>query len=666
VKARPVALLLAAAASASAADLRPIALDDLHRLEVLAEPDLSPDGRWVAYTVTRDNTETDETNSDLWLASMDGRERRRLTHTDKTSESAPRWSPDGQWLAFLSAREDADEQDQVWLLPRAGGEAHRLTDLRGGVSDFAWAPDGKRLVLVSRDPADDAATPKAERKPRPQVIDRYQFKEDELGFLDRKRHHLYAFTIETKAAVLLTPGDHDEQLPAWSPDGRHIVYVTKRGDDPDRHINYDLYLVDPDRPGSERRLTTFDGADADPLWETRPAWSPDSRRIAFPQGGEERWLYYATWKLAVVDVASGESRLATDLDRPFTQPRWSADGRAIYALVEESRNTWLSRIDPERRTVTRVSTGPRYDSDFDLDGKAIVLLSSDDLHPARLTALDLRGRGERPLAPHNEWLDGVRLQPSRDITFASPDGTKIDGFLTLPANHRDGQRHPTILRIHGGPVYQFSHEFMFDWQLFAANGYAVVGANPRGSSGRGFDFARAIHADWGNLDTQDVLAAVDHAVAAGVADPDRLGVGGWSYGGILTDFVIAKDTRFKAAISGAGAASALGTWGDDMYIREYTAELGTPWGNTDKYLHVSYPLLHADRIRTPTLFMCGDADFNVPLIGSEQLYQALRILNVPTQLVIYPDEYHGITRPSFVRDRLSRYLAWYDRFLKAH
>ncbi len=214
-------------------------------------------------------------------------------------------------------------------------------------------------------------------------------------------------------------------------------------------------------------------------------------------------------------------------------------------------------------------------------------------------------------------------------------------------------------------MYQFSHEFMFDWQLFAANGYAVVAVNPRGSSGRGFEFAKAIYADWGGVDTQDVLAAVDHAVAQGVADPERLGVGGWSYGGILTDFVIAKDTRFKAAISGAGAASALASWGTDQYIREYTAELGTPWADTDTYLRMSYPLLHADRIRTPTLFLCGDQDFNVPLIGSEQLYQALRVLEVPTELVIYPDEHHGIDRPSFARDKLARYLAWYDRFLKA-
>lgn len=659
-----VGLVLAAAPARGAEPRLPV-LDDLNRVEALSEPELSPDGRWVAYTVGRDDTTADEQTSDLWLASLDGRERRQLTHTADHAESMPRWSPDGRWLAFLSARDDPEELDQVWLLPRDGGEARRLTAMPGGVSDYAWSPDGKRLVLVARDPDDDIDTPKAERKPRPIVIDRLQFKEDGTGYLTRKRTHLYAYTLATKQPVLLTPGDHDELLPAWSPDGRHIVYVTKRGADPDRHMNFDLYLVDPDRPGVERQLTTFAGADLDPGWESRPAWSPDSRRIAYLQGGEDRWLYYAPWQLAVVDVQSGKARVPAPIDRGFTKPRWSADGRAIYALVEQSRTTWLARVDPDDGALAYLTRGPRFDLDFDLDAHRVVLLTSDDLHPARLTTMDLRGRGERALAGHNEWLAGVKLQPHQDINFPSKDGTRIDGFLTLPPGHQPGQRHPAILRIHGGPVYQFSHEFSLDWQLFAANGYAVVAANPRGSSGRGFDFARAIYADWGNLDAQDVLAAVDHAVALGVADPQRLGVGGWSYGGILTDFVIAKDARFRAAISGAGAANALGTWGTDQYVREYTMELGTPWANTDTYLHVSYPLLHADRIRTPTLFMVGAEDYNVPVNGSEQLYQALRLLEVPTELVVYPEQSHGLDRPSFIRDKHARYLAWYDRYLKA-
>jgi dipeptidyl aminopeptidase/acylaminoacyl peptidase len=202
------------------------------------------------------------------------------------------------------------------------------------------------------------------------------------------------------------------------------------------------------------------------------------------------------------------------------------------------------------------------------------------------------------------------------------------------------------------------------WQIFASQGYAVVAANPRGSSGRGEAFAKAIWAEWGGKDAEDVLAAVDYAVKHGVADPDRLGVGGWSYGGILTNVVIAKDARFKAATSGASIGNALSGYGTDMYIREYELELGKPWKNLDVYLRNAYPLLHADRIRTPTLFLCGDRDFNVPLLNSEQMYQALRSLDIDTQLIIYPDQFHGLRRPSYLRDRMQRYVDWYAKYLQ--
>jgi dipeptidyl aminopeptidase/acylaminoacyl peptidase len=252
-----------------------------------------------------------------------------------------------------------------------------------------------------------------------------------------------------------------------------------------------------------------------------------------------------------------------------------------------------------------------------------------------------------------------------EISFPSKDGTEIRGFLVKPPDYKPGKRYPTILRIHGGPVWQYYNDFAnLDWQIFAARGFVVVAANPRGSSGRGERFSRAIWADWGNKDGQDVLAAVDYVVAQGIADSTRLGIGGWSYGGILTNQVIARDHRFKAAISGAGIANILAGYGTDQYVREYEAELGTPWTNTDAWLKLSYPFLHADRIVTPTLFLCGENAFNVPLLNSEQMYQALRSLGRETQLVIYPGEYHEIRKPSYRRDRLQRYLDWYGRHLR--
>jgi dipeptidyl aminopeptidase/acylaminoacyl peptidase len=219
------------------------------------------------------------------------------------------------------------------------------------------------------------------------------------------------------------------------------------------------------------------------------------------------------------------------------------------------------------------------------------------------------------------------------------------------------------LLIHGGPDGQDAHEFATQRQLFAGRGYAVLNVNYRGSNGRGKAYQQAIFDNWGQKEVVDLLASVDEAVRRGIADPDRLGVGGWSYGGILTDYTIATTSRFKAAISGAGMGNPLGFYGVDQYILQYDNELGPPWKNPETYLKLAYPLLHADRIRTPTLFMGGDQDFNVPLVGGEQMYQALRSLNVPTELIVYPGQFHGFTRPSFIRDRYQRDLAWYDKYL---
>jgi dipeptidyl aminopeptidase/acylaminoacyl peptidase len=277
----------------------------------------------------------------------------------------------------------------------------------------------------------------------------------------------------------------------------------------------------------------------------------------------------------------------------------------------------------------------------------------------------VEGTGARALSWQNDsLLAGLRLGPTEETSFKSRDGTIIHGFLVKPPDYREEIRYPTILRIHGGPVGQFQCQLQFEWQLLAARGYVVVAANPRGSSGRDQAFARAIYADWGNKDAQDVLAAVDDAVARGIADPKRLGIGGWSYGGMLTNYVIAQDTRFKAATSGASMSNVLAGYGTDMYVREYEAELGTPWASDSAYLKLSFPFLHADRIVTPTLFLCGDKDFNVPLLNSEQMYQAMRSLGRETQLVIYPGQFHGLTKPSYLTDRLRRYVDWYDRHLK--
>jgi len=656
-----VGALLAAPGTAQSANDR-FGPDDLARLATVSEPALSPDGRLLAYTVETINSAADKQQSDLWRVAWDGGQPQVLTHTPDSSEWQPQWILDGRWLAFLADRGGDDANTQVWMMPADGGEARQVTKFPEGVEDYVWSPDGRRLAVIARDPERPEGAPKP-KNPPPIVTSRYQFKEDGTGYLAGRRKHLYVIDVATGNATLLTPGDHDEQLPAWSPDGRTIAYVTKRGADPDRHLNYDIYLIAPEAGAKERQLTSFAGSDLDPYWESRPSWSPDGKRIAYLQSGEDKWIYYAPWQLAVIDVAGGKSSLPVPIDLAFTKPRWAPDGKSVLSLIERNRVTHLSRIDISTGKVTALTGGKRFDTDFAIapDGR-VAVVGGDDHHPYELAAVE--GGKLRQLSDHNAWLRAKRLAPVEDIEFASADGARIEGFLVRPLDYQPGRRYPTILRIHGGPVYQFSHEFMPDWQAYAASGYAVVAVNPRGSSGRGFDFSRAIYADWGNKDAADVLAGVDYVVRIGVADPDRIGIGGRSYGSILTNYVIARDHRFKAAVSGAGTSNMLGNYGHDQYVREYELELGTPWANREAYERVSYPFLNADKIVTPTLFYCAEKDFNVPCLGSEQMYQALRSRGLPTELVIYPGENHGLRVPSYLRDRMQRLTAWYDRFLK--
>lgn len=648
---------------------RKLELDDVYRLRAVSDPQMSPDGAWVAYSVSASDTVEDESNSDVWMASWDGRRNVRLT-SSKADEHSPRWSPDGRYLTFLSNREDTREVDQVWLLDRMGGEAERLTDLPGGVVEYTWSPDSKRLALIASDPDPDSTATNPDTSlqttPRPIVVNRFQFKEDETGYLDTRRDHLYLFDLASRKVEILMPGEYNEQWPAWSPDSRSIAFVSKRRDDFDRTNNWDLYVVEARAAATPRQLTTFEGPDMDPQWGGRaPAWSPDGKHLAYVQGGPLKLIYYAGQKLAVVPAAGGPARVVTPtLDRNVLSPVWSADGSSILFLLEDDRVMHLAKVPAAGGAVQPLTQGRSFVSDLSVgpQGK-VAVLSSTPAMPAELFAVE--GGALRRISRQNDaWLQGVRLAPLEEISFKSRDGTAINGFLVRPLDYRAGTRVPAVLKVHGGPVSQFYNEFDLEWQLLAAEGYAVVAANPRGSSGRGEKFSTAIWADWGNKDGQDVLAAVDYAVGAGVADPERLGIGGWSYGGILTNQVIARDRRFKAAVSGAGQSNALAGYGTDQYIREYEAELGKPWTNPDVWMRVSFPFFHADRIVTPTLFLCGEKDFNVPLLNSEQMFQALKSLGRETELVIYPGEYHSIRTPSYERDRQQRYLDWYNRYLK--
>ncbi|MGH8124853.1 MAG: S9 family peptidase [Rhodanobacteraceae bacterium] len=661
-----VAMLAAMPVAGRAAGRTLFTAADINRLAAISEPELSPDGHRVLYTVTTADTGRDRQHSVVWRVNIDGRDRSQLTHMPDADAWNAEWSSDGKFIAFLSDRKSADGKEvgtQVWEMPARGGTAHELTHFPADVKAFGLSPDGKQLAVIALDPKAPAvgADPKT---PPPFVTTRFHFRNDEQGWLGSRYQHLYMVNIASGKAWLLTPGKRNQYLPAWSPDGRQIAYVSKGGPHPDRTMNYQIYLVDA-HPGAKPRQLTRDGDNLDPYWSSSPAWSPDGKHIAYLHSVGGKWADYAPSRLAVIDVSSGEHHVLTSLDRTFYHPAWTSDGRGIYALLEQAEVTHLVSVDVATGELTEMDHGDRFDVNFTMSSRGrIVVLGGDDVHPYDLAALD---HGQlRVIVDHNRWLADTQLATTGTVHFTDADGVKIDALLMKPVGYEKGRRYPTILLVHGGPVYQFSHEFHADWQVYAAHGYAVLAVNPRGSSGRGFEFAKAIYADWGNKDAQDLMAGVDDIVKLGIADPDRLGIGGWSYGAILTDQVIAHTRRFKAAVSGAGSGNMYGMYGVDEYALDYQLELGLPWNPGDRaaWDRVSYPFLHADRIVTPTLFECDGIDFNVPCVGSEQMYQALREVGTPTELVVYPDQHHEISTPSYLLDRVQRDLAWFDRYLK--
>jgi dipeptidyl aminopeptidase/acylaminoacyl peptidase len=658
-------LLLLAPALAAAAERRPLRVEDVFALRDVEDPQVSPEGRWVAYTVQRLDEKEDEADSDLYMSPLAGGPAVRLT-ASKKAESSPRWSPDGRWLAFLSAREG--KKTQVWLMSREGGEAVKLTSYKASVSSLAWSPDSKRLALVvadvdpdDPDPEDDeeadkAAKPKA---PKPIVVRRLQFKRDYEGYLRDLRSHVHVFDVAAKSSFALTSGPYDDASPAWSPDGRWIAFTSKRTPDPDASRDSDVFVVEARAGAAPRALPTGPGADAE------PEWSPDGASIVYEAGGDPKDMWYGANHAAVIAVAGGAPRpLTASLDRNVSQPRFSADGKTVYFLLEDGGNRHLARVSAAGGPVERVVAGERDITAFSMSARGdLALLVSEPQTPPEVFAIGGAGALRRVSTVNDAQLAGISLATVERFKARSADGTMIDGFLTRPPGAAPGARLPTVLRIHGGPVDQYSTAFEPEWQMLAAAGFAVVAANPRGSSGYGTAFSRAIWADWGNKDYQDVMAAVDHVIAMGVADPERLGVGGWSYGGILTDYVITKTGRFKAAISGASEANYLSNYGTDHYQYEWETELGLPWRNVDRWVKLS-PWFAIEKVTTPTLLMGGADDINVPLLNSEQLFQALRRLGRETELVVYPGQYHGIKRPSYVKDRYQRYIAWYDRYLR--
>ncbi|OYU35874.1 MAG: peptidase S9 family protein [Novosphingobium sp. PASSN1] len=659
---------LLAQSTPSAAARHAVTIADILALRSLSELDCAPDGRQAVYVVGEADVKADKRRSALWLADMAGDAPLQLT-SGEDSASAPAFSPDGRTIAFLSKR-GKDKLAQIWLLDRRGGEASKLTDVKGSIDGFRWSPDSKTLLLTISDPATEPPKDDPER-PLPVVVDDVKFKQDGTGFITAESHtHLALFDVAARTETRLMATDaFDAGAAEWSPDGKYVVYMTDHTADPADLGGQWLTVVEARAGAAPKLVAKLRGASGQTL-----LWSADGTTITHLVGPGGKADQYGQPHLAQTVLATGQTRVLPATAGVYVSAPVSLGAGRIGVVLAEDRREVPAVVDPLAGTS---SAGLRRLGDRRLaileqcgsaDPKAArAVVASGDGQPAEIYALDAKG-ALKPLTSHNKVLaESVLWAKVEDYAATAKDGNEVHGLLMRPSGMAAGGKVPTLLWIHGGPNAQDIHAvdgYSMIAELLAAQGYAVLMPNYRGSSGRGDAYAAALAADWGNKDVADLHATLDWAVAQGFADPARLGAGGWSYGGILTDFLIVRDNRLKAAFSGAGEGNIFALFGVDQYIQQYTQELGPPWQDPALWMRLSEPLMHADRIRTPTLFMGGIADDNVPLVGGQQLYQALKLTGVPTRLVGYPDENHGITRPSFQRDRLERIVDWFARYLK--
>ena len=637
---------------------RLITPEDFFSIKQVGSPSISLDGEWIAYTVRETDLLEDSSETRLWMVSSDGEELLAMTGVG-SSVSSPQWSPDGKYLSFISSRNEGESQ--VWTLNLKGGEAVQLTHIEQGVNGYEWSPDGGRLVLLvpDKDPKESDEGEKEDEGPW--VIDRLQFKRDNIGYLDRLRTHLYVQDLDDNTVTQITSGDYDDSQPVWSPDSQLIAFVSNRTEEPDANSNRDIWVVaadSPDAGATLRQITTSPGSDSS------PTWSPDGQTIAYVAVTEPDLIWYATNHLATAPSSGGAARVLTQrLDRNVSAPEFAYDGNSINFIWEESGERHLASIELSGEGFARSIEGQVSVRGFSTNniGQTASLIGEGN-QPNEIFLLD---NGELRQLTHvnRPLLDDLQLASVEKAQFESRDGTEIEGFIFKPPGFNPDFKYPTLLRIHGGPVSQYDYNFNFEAQLFAANGYVVVMVNPRGSSGYGQEFSLGIYQNWGTKDFEDVMAGVDYAIDQGFADPERLGVGGWSYGGILTNYVITKTDRFKGAITGASEVLFRSNYGHDHYQLQWEKELGLPWENAEAWERIS-PFNDVANITTPTLVMGGEKDWNVPILNSEQLYQALKRLGQTTQLVVYPGEHHGIRKPSFQLDRFQRYLDWYGSYVK--
>ncbi len=617
---------------------------------------ISPDGKWVAYTVSKPEMagEKSEYLTHIHLASADGQTDFQLTRGDKSCTS-PLWSPEGKWIAFLSAR--GGEKNNLYLIRPNGGEAEKLTDTQSGVNDFDWAPEGKRIAYTMNDSLSPQEKKDNKEKRDAVVVD-----------ANFKYSHLYVIAIDKDAegerpVKRLTAGDFHVNNFDWSPDGKWLAF------------DWQATPLVNDWPGITISLVPSDSGAVQPLFTKpfafSPIFSPDGKWLAFSHdGGDTRWAQRRD--VYVMPAGGGEARKVGEThDQQSNIWGWSADGKEIlYTETERtsSRAFAMSVGNGKTRALT-AGHGTFGGISFSKDAKSLAAIyhAPEDLPQVIVSATAKFAPAK--ITNLNHDFPKLPMGRTEVITWKSPDGREIEGLVTYPVNYVTGRKYPLILNIHGGPAGVFTQSFtaasgIYPLQAFAAHNYVILRPNPRGSSGYGAEFRRANVKDWGFGDYEDDMAGVEALIAKGVVHPDSLGVCGWSYGGYMTSFMITRTKRFKAAIVGAGVTNLMsftGTADIPAFLPDYF--LGQPWDNPETYAKHS-AMFNVKGVTTPTLILHGEKDVRVPLSQGQEFYNALKQQNCPAQMVIYPRTPHGVQEPKFILDIGRRQLDWFEQYIR--